>query len=228
MRRLVVFLKAPRAGEVKTRLAASIGDPLAVEVYRVLTGAVMEATRPRGSSDFTRVVCFAPPDAADEIAGWFGDEPLLAQAPGDLGHRMDQAFAHSFASGAEATVIVGTDSLAVDHAAVADAFLALETADVILRGARDGGYTLIGLRKRQPALFADVPWSTGEVLVETLARAAAAGLRVVVQGPDPDIDTADDLRAELQPLEPHLGPELALRVRAALSLPPGAFSTPDA
>ena len=138
MRRLVVFLKAPRAGEVKTRLAASIGDPLAVEVYRALTSAVMEATRPTGISDFTRVVCFAPADAADEIAAWFGDEPLLAQAPGDLGHRMDQAFAHSFASGAEATVIVGTDSLAVDHAAIAGAFSGLDTADVIPRRARDG------------------------------------------------------------------------------------------
>jgi|CXWL01.1.fsa_nt_gi rSAM/selenodomain-associated transferase 1 len=228
MRQLVVFLKAPRAGEVKTRLGASIGERLAVEVYRALTRAVMAATRPRGPSDFARVVCFAPADARVEIAAWLGDEELMAQASGDLGHRMDQAFAYSFASGAKATVIIGTDSLAVDHAAVVAAFSALETADVMLRGARDGGYTLIGLRKRQPALFPDIKWSTGEVLAETLARAAAVGLRVLVDGPDADIDTADDLREQMDALEPHLGRELARRIREALGPPPGAFSTPDA
>lgn len=228
MRRLVVFLKAPRAGEVKTRLAASIGDDLAVHVYRALTGAVMAATRPRGPSDFTRVVCFAPADAVNEITAWLGDETLLAQASGDLGARMDQAFAASFASGAEATVIIGTDSLAVDHAAVASAFSALETADLVLRAANDGGYTLIGLRKRQAALFQGIKWSSGEVLAETLARAAAAGLRVAVQGPDADIDTADDLRHQIDALEPCLSPEFARRIRLALGLPPGAFLTSDA
>lgn len=228
MRRLVVFLKAPRAGEVKTRLAASIGDDLAVHVYRALTRAVMAATRPRGPSDFTRVVCFAPADAESEIIAWLGDEALLAQASGDLGTRMDQAFADSFASGAEATVIIGTDSLAVDHAAVTAAFAALENADLVLRAAHDGGYTLIGLRKRESALFPGIRWSTGEVLAETLARAAAAGLRVAVQGPDADIDTADDLRQQINALEPHLGPELTRRIRVALGLPPGAFSTSDA
>lgn len=228
MRRLIVFLKAPRAGEVKTRLAASIGHDLAVHVYRALTGAVMAATRPRGPYDFTRVVCFAPADAESEITAWLGAETLLAQASGDLGARMDRAFLDSFASGAGAAVIIGADSLAVDHAAVAAAFAALETADLVLRAAHDGGYTLIGLRKPQPALFADIKWSTGEVLAETLARADAAGLRVAVQGPDPDIDTADDLRQQMDALEPHLEPELARRIRGLLGLPPGAFSTSDA
>lgn len=228
MRRLVVFLKAPRAGEVKTRLGASIGEDLAVQVYRVLAGAVMAGTRPKDGDEFTRVICFAPADAEREIAAWLGHETLEAQTSGDLGRRMDQAFADAFAAGAQAAVIIGADSLAVDHAAVVDAFAALETKDVVLRAARDGGYTLVGLRTRQSALFENIRWSTAEVLAETLARAAAAGLRVSVQGPDADIDTVEDLRDQMKALEPHLPPELAGRIREALGLPPGAFSTPDA
>lgn len=229
MRELLIFVKAPRVGEVKTRLAAVIGAPLATEVYRTLATAVLEATRPNAVGEFARVICFTPADRLGEVAAWVKGETLLAQVSGDLGQRMDQAFAASFDRGSESSVIIGTDALAVDHAAVVSAFSALDTADVVLRAARDGGYTLIGLKKRQSSLFGDIPWSTGEVLAKTLARAATAGLEVVVQGPDTDIDTADDLRAQLEVLRPHLGPELAARVRTALGGPPaGAFSTPDA
>lgn len=209
---LLVFLKAPRPGAVKTRLAAALGDELACHIYERLASAVLRATAPGERGLFTRVVCFAPADAEAEVAAWLGGEAKEPQAEGDLGERMDGAFARSFARGATKTVIVGTDSLDIDRAGVQAALDALDRADVVLRAAEDGGYTLVGLKRRHTELFAGPAWSTGTVLEKTRALAAAAGLSVVVHGPDRDIDTLDDLRREWARIEPHLEPAPARRV----------------
>lgn len=219
---LLVFLKAPRVGAVKTRLAKDIGDELAGEVYRRLARAVLDATMPVSREGFSRVLCFAPRDAGPEIAAWLGDEALEPQSEGDLGARMDEAFANSFARGSTKTVIIGTDSLDVNRTAVDAAFQALDDVDVVIRAAEDGGYTLIGLTKRQTALFEDIAWSTGAVLSQTLARAAAAGLRVVNAGPDADIDDLAGLRRHWARVAPLLDADVARRIEGT------AFSTPPA
>lgn len=212
VRELLVFLKAPRPGAVKTRLAASIGEELACHIYERLASAVLRATSPGEPPAFARVLCFTPADAESEIATWAGSEAREPQPEGDLGERMDGAFARSFARGSTRTLIVGTDSLDIDRIAVAAAFDALEGADVVLRAAEDGGYTLVGLKCRQTALFSGLAWSTGSVLSETRARAAAAGLTIAVRGPDRDIDTLEDLRREWARVEPLLDPALARRL----------------
>ncbi len=219
---LLVFLKAPRVGAVKTRLARDIGDELAVEVYRSLAREVLDATRPTPQEGFRRVLCFAPPDAGPEIAAWAGDERLEPQSVGDLGARMDEAFANSFARGSTKTVIIGTDSLDVGRTAVDAAFQALDDADVVIRSAEDGGYTLIGLTRRQTALFEGIAWSTGAVLSQTLARAEAAGLRVESDGPDADIDDLAGLRRHWARVAPLLDASVACRIEGT------AFSTPPA
>lgn len=207
---------------MKTRLAAAIGHDLAVEVYRALTTAVMNSTTAVHSSERARVVCFWPQDAGAEIAAWLGGEVLEPQDGVDLGARMDRAFANSFARGSTATVLIGTDSLGVDRLAVAAAFAALDTADVVLRGAVDGGYTLIGLKRRQPSLFTDIAWSTDTVMATALARASASGLRVAVHGHDADIDTLDDLRRHWVQVRPYLDDDVARRIEGT------AFSSPPA
>jgi len=211
-RELLVFLKAPRTGAVKTRLARDIGDDLAVKVYRALAGAVLDATAPGDPPAFIRRLCFAPGDAGPETAKWLGEENLEPQSEGDLGARMETAFGHSFARGSIRTLIVGTDSIDIDHHSVMSAFEALDRSDVAIREAEDGGYTLIGLKCRQPSLFQDIDWSTPGVLSTTLARASAAGLSVAKLGPDADIDTLDDLRRHWARIGPLLDPALAARI----------------
>jgi uncharacterized protein len=219
---LLVFLKAPRVGAVKTRLASDIGDELAAQVYRALARAVLDATTPASGEPLHRVLCFAPRDAGPEIAAWVGDERLEPQAEGDLGARMDEAFANSFARGSAKTILIGTDSLDVNRTVVDAALQALDHADVVIRSAEDGGYTLIGLTKRQTALFEDIAWSTGTVLSQTLARAAAAGLQVVNAGPDADIDDLAGLRRHWARVAPLLEAGVARRIEGT------AFSTPPA
>ena len=151
-----------------------------------------------------------------------GDERLEPQSEGDLGARMDEGFANSFARGSAKTILIGTDSLDVNRVVVDAALQALDHADVIIRAAEDGGYTLIGLRKRHAALFAGIAWSTGTVLSQTLASAAAAGLQVVNAGPDADIDDLAGLLRHWARVAPLLDAGVARRIEDT------AFSTPPA
>jgi hypothetical protein len=97
--------------------------------------------------------------------------------------------------GAAAVIVLGTDTPHVSMAAVGNACRALHAgADVVLGPAADGGYWLIGLRRDIPALFCDIPWSTGRVGAVTRALAQEQGLRIVAVREDFDVDDADGLR----------------------------------
>jgi rSAM/selenodomain-associated transferase 1 len=211
---LLTFLKAPRPGQVKTRLISDLGAEAAGRLYARLAEAAVRATRPNGE-DYERVFCFAPPDAGREIAAWFPGEAYWPQPDRDLGGRMADAFDNAFAQGAARAAVVGTDVPWVGRDRVVEALQALETDDVAIGPARDGGYYLLALRARQPSLFEGIAWSTPSVLDTTLARARRAGLTVRTLAAETDLDTLDDLRSEWARLEPLLSgdPDLLARLR---------------
>jgi uncharacterized protein len=186
---LMIFLKAPRIGTVKTRLAAEIGETEACAAYRKLIDTLVGRLEGLPNVELR----FSPDDAEPEIRPW-----LLAgwrshpQGPGDLGKRLDRAFANVFVEGAKHAAIIGSDCPGVSKKDVTDSWLALDTHDLVLGPARDGGYWLIGLNCQQPLLFNQIPWSTPSVLQETAARARRAGLRVKLLRELVDIDTASD------------------------------------
>ena len=206
MNTLIVFVKCPRAGEVKTRLAAEIGAEAAAELYRALAEAEIEATRPIGG-EYARVFFFAPADARADMEAWLPGETWLPQEGADLGARMANAFAAAFARGAERVGIIGSDVPWLSRDTVLAAFRALDDGDVLLGPAHDGGYCLLALKAPRPRLFDGIAWSTSSVLAATLARAAALGLSVQQLEPLRDIDTLEDIRAEWR----RLGPILAER-----------------
>ena len=194
---LLVFAKAPRPGKVKTRLAGSMGDEAAAAVYRRMGRSVVAQVAGAGASV---TVCFDPPCAEDEVRGWLGDGPARywPQPHGDLGRRMSRMFDRAFEV-ADRVVVIGTDAPSVDAAIVDRALAALDTADVVLGPAADGGYYLLGLRAPLPVLFTGVAWSTAAVLRQTAARARDAGATVTYLEVRSDIDTPDDLAAEAGP-----------------------------
>jgi rSAM/selenodomain-associated transferase 1 len=108
---------------------------------------------------------------------------------------MHQAFATAFAAGATAAVVIGTDCPELTSAHLADAFRQLDTHDVVVGPALDGGYYLLGTRKLVPEFFVNKLWSTPFVLGATLADASRLGLRVARLPPLADVDTAEDLAA---------------------------------
>jgi len=216
-RTLIVFLKEPRPGAVKTRLAAVVGPEAAAELYRALAELVLEATTP-GPGEYERLVFFDPPVARRALRAWLPGVSLRAQSGGDLGERMADAFARGFARGAARVAIVGSDAPALTRETATRALAALDAADVVLGPAEDGGYYLIALREPHPELVRGVDWSTPAVLRQTLERAAAARLSVRQLEPLRDVDTLADLRGEWPALDARLRSRPGLRRTLALAL----------
>ena len=191
---LIVFVKAPRPGAVKTRLAKSIGAAAACEAYRTLAETLFFQLSKLSNAELR----FAQDDAGDEIKPWLRNNwGMRPQGQGSLGRRLQRAFAQAFSHGAHRVVIIGSDCPAVRLRDIEEAWSALKLNDVVIGPARDGGYWLIGLRQPQPTLFDGIAWSTERVLGETLQRAEHAGLRVKLLQELSDVDSENEWRAFL-------------------------------
>lgn len=165
-RRVVVMVRDPVAGAVKTRLARGIGTARATGVYRHTSRNVIERLHadPRWETWLA-----VTPDDAIATSSWPANIPRRAQGNGDLGQRMQRVF-DEMPPGP--TIIVGTDIPEINSHRMAAAFDALGTADVVFGPAEDGGYWLIGLSREQriPRLFANVRWSSPHTLSDTRAN----------------------------------------------------------
>ena len=183
--RIIVFVKAPRPGFVKTRLAGAIGDEEACEAYRRLTETVLA----RLTSLPHVEIRFTPDDAKDEIIAWLHKGWVAApQGEGDLGQRMHRAFME--ADGA--AIIIGSDCPYLEPSDIETAAKALQTHDMVLGPAADGGYWLIGLTAPHPALFEGIHWGTDTVLAETLANAESINLSSQLLRELIDVDSVND------------------------------------
>jgi len=189
---LIVFVKAPRPGTVKTRIARTAGAERACAIYREMVAAVLQKF-----ASIRRVqLQFAPDDALDEIKPWLREGWVAApQGQGELGERLQRACAASFAAGAERVVMVGSDSPEVKSGDIRTAWKELKSNDLVVGPAIDGGYWLIGLRAPHPELFRAIAWSSDQVLAQTLAQAKSIGLRVQLLRILRDIDTEEDWNA---------------------------------
>ena len=196
--RLIIFLKAPRAGEVKTRLASELGPTGALHAYERLVATLLDGLAPLERVELR----FAPDDAAVEIARWLRKGwSAQAQGTGDLGERLCRAFREAFESGARRVAIIGSDCPDVMPADIEAAWAALATHDVVFGPAVDGGYWLVGLRALHESIFREIRWSTSSVLAETLAICQRNGLTVHRLRELHDVDTAEDWQRFLQPRE---------------------------
>jgi rSAM/selenodomain-associated transferase 1 len=185
---VVIFAKAPVAGAVKTRLAATIGAEEACAVYVALLARTVRRLDGGGPWETLRAVT---PDEAVATASLWPDGPArLPQGAGDLGARMARALARAVP--ARPVVVVGSDIPDLDARHAAEAVAALAEADLAFGRAADGGFWLVGARRQPPpGLFAGVRWSGPHALAETLAN--AAGLRVALLTDTlTDIDEAVD------------------------------------
>ena len=165
-RYLVVFLKAPRLGRVKSRLAADIGALAALRFYR---GTSARLLRRLGRDRRWRLALAVTPRSALGAGDWDARIARLDQGEGDLGARMARVF-RALPPGP--AVIVGSDIPDIAPRHIAAAFRALGRSDAVFGPAEDGGYWLVGLRRspRVPAgLFADVRWSSAHALADTRA-----------------------------------------------------------
>jgi rSAM/selenodomain-associated transferase 1 len=175
LEQLGVFAKYWEPGKVKTRLATSLGAPVAAELYYCFLAAVIENCE--RAFNGRRLLAYAPMERRGAFSvlagvGWH----LEPQAAGDLGQRMQQYFASAFARGCERVVLIGSDSPNLPPTFIRSAFQRLEHEQVVLGPSEDGGYYLIGARLELPDVFSDISWSTGEVFGQTVDRLRHAGM----------------------------------------------------
>jgi rSAM/selenodomain-associated transferase 1 len=185
MTRIVVFAKAPVAGQVKTRLIPALGAEGAAK----LAAEMLDRTIAEALATGLGVELCGDPDPAD----WFeGQVRLTAQGEGDLGERLARAAQRVLAR--EPVLFVGTDCPELDRTHLLAASGALAMHDAIIHPAADGGYVLLGLRRFDPSIFAGISWSTASVAAETLGRIAALGWSADVRETLRDVDEPEDLR----------------------------------
>ena len=181
---LVLFAKYPVPGYAKTRLIPALGAAGAADLHRSLAGRTVDILLQAGAPVEIR---FA---GAGEAAfrKWLGEEVMLvAQVDGGLSERLiDAARDHPH-------IFFGADTPDLDGAVVAAAMAALESHDVVIGPAEDGGYYLIGMQTARPELLVDMPWSTDAVFPETMRRCEALGLSVALLPGLADCDRPEDL-----------------------------------
>jgi len=189
--RLIIFLKAPRLGLVKTRLAKTMGVEAACMAYRQMLTTLVDNVGALSGVELR----FAPDDAESEIQPWLRSGwQTRPQGEGNLGQKLCRAFSDAHSAGAKRVVIIGSDCPEVSAADIREAWTALKNHDVVVGPATDGGYWLVGLRQPQPQLFQGIRWSSETVLAETLQRAKSSQLRIELLRILADVDTEKDWR----------------------------------
>lgn len=186
---VIIFAKAPRAGAVKTRLAAGVGAGRAAALFRIMTERTVATAMNR---DWRTLVAV---DSAAGLAGWDNIFPphigRIVQGPGDLGDRMGRQFRTAPPG---PVIIIGADAPGLRAVHLRHALAKLRSADAVFGPAADGGYWLIGLARRRaaPGLFAGVRWSTQHALADTL-KTLPGRFNIATLDTLSDIDEAQDL-----------------------------------
>ena len=189
MNTLVIMVKAPVMGAVKTRLAREVGAAEALRAYRAIMGHVIARI---GIDPRWRTVLAVAPDALTLSARWPARLDRIAQGSGDLGQRMQRVFDRFRGDGP--VVIVGSDIPGIARHHIAKAFQALGAHDAVIGPADDGGYWLIGVGvKRRLMPFRDVRWSSPHTMVDTVR--GFSGAKVAIISTLMDVDNAADWRA---------------------------------
>ncbi len=192
---LVLYVKYPEPGNVKTRLGRDIGEHRASELYRDMAERVLTEIYPLGQSYDLRIYCDPTRDIASYKA-WLGTQLQLCLQQGDsLGDRLQTTVQEVFALEYEQVIIIGSDCLGLDEDIMNTWFSHLDQRDIVIGPALDGGYYLIGMTQAHVELFDQIPWSTDAVLDATLARVEHQGLSHLLLEKRIDIDTLDDLTA---------------------------------
>ena len=187
---IIVFVRTPELGKVKTRLAKSIGDVSALTIYKLLlkhTETVLH------DLSFDKVVYYS--EKVDENDFW---EARLfekkRQKGADLGKRMQHAFETAFDKGYQKVLIIGSDLFDLKSIHITTAFEALENHDLTIGPSLDGGYYLLGMKELYPAVFKNKKWGTDSILENTLKDLQQQNVKLLEALND--IDTFEDLQQQ--------------------------------
>jgi uncharacterized protein len=192
--RLLVFVRLPVPGHVKTRLAARVGAEGAAALYRCFVADILATVR---ASGYAVLVFFDPPQDRDAVVEWLSEQmTYLPQEGNGLGERMTAAFREAFRACSRA-VLVGSDCPDLPGSLLTQAFESLTSHDAVLGPARDGGYYLVGFTKMGflEAAFEGMEWGGQGVFEATMDVLRKHRRNVHTLPPWDDVDEYEDLEA---------------------------------
>lgn len=188
---LLIFVKNLEKGKVKTRLARTVGDEKALEVYKKLTTYTRRITSKVSAIRKVWYSRFIP-----EKDEWDDEKFMKKIQQGDnLGIRMKNAFAESFSSGPKNVVIIGSDCAELTADNIEHAFSELGNHELVIGPSEDGGYYLLGMKELHYEFFEGIDWSTSKVLAQTLEKARRKALKISIMPELNDVDNEDDWRS---------------------------------
>ena len=188
-RLLIIFIRNPVLGKVKTRLAATLGEARALEIYQKLLSHTRSITI---NLPVDKVVFYS--DFIDQQDDW--DAAIYRkqlQIAGELGGKMKAAFEWGFQSGYQQICIIGSDCWELTPEIIIESFEMLDQYQAVLGPSRDGGYYLLGLKQLAAELFEGKHWGTDSVASDTLADFKSLGLSYGLLRPLNDVDEEQDL-----------------------------------
>ena len=186
---LLIFVKRPEAGKVKTRLAATIGKQKALKIYLKLLKRTQEISQPLSC---TKTVYYTPGIVENDFFETQHYQKAL-QSEGDLGQRMQKGFEDAFSQGYQKVCIIGSDCYELNTNILKQAFDKLDENEVVIGPSTDGGYYLLGMKKMHLALFQNKNWSTASVLPDTLNDLENTNLSFALLPVLTDVDEEKDL-----------------------------------
>ena len=186
---LIVFCKNPLLGQVKTRLAKTLGDEAALAIYLKLVNHTQNVVK-----DLDVDVAVYYSNYIDTEDSWSNKYIKKLQRGKDLGEKMFNAISEGLDMGYSSVCLVGTDIYELTPGIISQAFEKLKKTDVVIGPAQDGGYYLIGMSQPNAPIFDISQWSTPDVLDETLQLVQRQNLSYTLLETLNDIDEEEDLK----------------------------------
>ncbi len=191
---LIVFLKYPEPGRVKTRLAEETSKEFAADFYKLCTEHILSESSKLKRDSIDTFLFFEDGKHESKVREWAGDAfNYAAQKGKDLGEKMAASFHEIFNLEYEKVIIIGTDVPGHTHSDLLHAFEMLSTHDAVIGPSPDGGYYLLGTKKFYPEIFKDIEYSTNKVYEKTRERLEYLQLNYCLLKEKLDIDLKEDL-----------------------------------
>lgn len=190
---ILVFVRAPEKGKVKTRLSGRLDKEIVLNVYKNFALDILSSLK-EGRQNVA--ICYHPPKARAKVIEWLGDDYLFfPQRGAGLGEKMADAMQRAFGESYQQVLLVGTDVPDLPHHIIDEAFEGLERTAAVIGPSLDGGYYLIGFNSDTflPEIFENMPWSTADVFKKTMEVFKRNGLAVYELPIWRDIDRYEDL-----------------------------------
>ena len=189
---LIIFVRYPEPGKVKTRLAESTNGDFACDVYKIFTQNIFGEIS--SLKYFNNYVFYTEEKDKDKIIKWTNNEFVcFPQQGNDLGERMLNAFRIVFNQQNQKAIIIGTDIPDLSKEIISEAVDVLDENDIVIGPSYDGGYYLLGMKKIYKYLFENIEWSSNSVFGSTIDKAKSTNLKVKELQLLRDIDTKKGL-----------------------------------